>query len=377
MGHDLFSKTEYHRALGSLGISKSSGPVTAKAEQQARHTGKLRESVDPAVDVIRRSLMRFDPRPGGGWLVTVGVPVPFETTTDTTGSMGKNVDIAMHNLPDTYALVAEMLPGYDLQMALGIFGDTADKFILQRPQFEMTAEKIVSYLADMVPERDGDDFPEDQHYGLFAAAYLTDAYINRIGLKGYHFCVSDAYAHNWFSMGDLKRVFGNSVLDYVNENVKRNFGENKFFTPEQIESLSIREVVQDLLKISHAFFLQVKDNVSTHSFWSEIYGENRIISIPDTHCLPQVQAAIVGLTEGTLTLENTEEWLTKHGVEKYTAASLTKSLSKIPIGAQELLRANLKRPLPKMGDVFSEKTDLWPADGDTLESEQSDRMSWL
>ena len=87
MGRNIFSEEEYSSTKKTLGIDDHEGPVTFKAEQQARETGKLRESVDPAVDVIRRSLMRFDPYPGGGWMVTTGVPVPFEAITDTTGSI--------------------------------------------------------------------------------------------------------------------------------------------------------------------------------------------------------------------------------------------------------------------------------------------------
>lgn len=379
MGREVFSRSSFSESKRAFGITRDTG-VTAKAEQQAKQTGKLLATVDPAHDVIRRSLMRFDERPGGGWIVTVGVPMPLESEVDTTGSMGNNVDISMKNLPDTYEMAAEVLPGYDPQMALGIFGDTSDKFIFQRPQFEMTAKAIVNYLKDMVPERDGGDWSEDPHYGLFAAAYLTDAYINRVGLKGYHFCISDADAHDHFTMNNMRRVFGEDVLDYVNANIQKCYGTNKHFTESRINSLRIGDVVEDLLTLSHAFFLQVKNDASAsvYDFWKEIYGRERVIQIPSTKYLPQVQAAIVGLTEETLTLGDAADWLVQHKVDRYTADSLTDQLARIPLGAQAILRANLEHPLPKAGDIFQKKTDLWSSsDSQATTTAGSGGIDWL
>lgn len=377
MGREVFSRSSFSESRRDFGITRDTG-VTARAEQQAKQTGKLLATVDPAQDVIRRSLMRFDERPGGGWIVTVGVPMPLESEVDTTGSMGGNVDISMKNLPDTYEMAAEVLPGYDLQMALGIFGDASDKFIFQRPQFEMTAKAIVNYLKDMVPERDGGDWSEDPHYGLFAAAYLTDAYINRIGLKGYHFCISDADAHEYFTMSNMRRVFGGDVLEHVNANVQKCYGANKHFTEARINSLQIGDVVEDLLTLSHAFFLQVKSNANAYDFWKEVYGRERVIQIPSTEFLPQVQAAIVGLTEGTLTLNDAADWLAQHKVDRYMADSLAGQLARIPLGAQAILRANLEHPLPKAGDIFQQKTDLWPSSySQVTTTAESGGIDWL
>lgn len=375
MGRETFSRTSYSETRRDLGITRDVG-VTAEAEQQAQETGKLAPTVDPAHDVIRRSLMRLDKSPSGGWIVTVGMPIPLESEVDTTASMGSNVDISMRNLPDTYELAAEMLPGCDPQLALGIFGDVTDKFVFQRPQFEMTAKAIVGYLKDMVPERDGGDIPEDPQYGLFAAAYLTNAYINRIGLKGYHFCVSDATAHDCFDMRNLRRVFGDNVLKHVNANVAECYGQKKHFTESRIESLRIGDVVKDLLTLSHAFFLQVRARISVTDFWEEIYGPERVITIPTTEHLPQVQAAIIGLTEGTLSINDTADWLRQHKVDRWTADDLTDQLAKIPLGAQAILRSKLKRPLPKAGDIFKRKTDLWPTDSKTTTTEKGG-MDWL
>ncbi len=376
MGGPRFSRSDFEESKITFGITSDTG-VTEEAERQARVTGKLRSSVDPSQDVVRRSLMRFDPTADGNWIVTVGVPMPVESEVDTTSSMGDNVDIAMRNLPDTYELTAEMLPGYDPQLAMGIFDDEVDRFIFQRSQFEMTAKRIVGALKDMVPGRWGGDVAEDPQYGLFAAAYLTDAYINRIGLKGYHFCISDAPAHDRFSMKNLVRVFGADVLERANENIKQHYGENKRITAAMIPGLTIKAVVQDLLKLSHAFFIQVENRSTVRNFWKDIYGRDRVITIETTDYLPQVQAAVIGLTEGTLMLSDTGSWLRQHGVPDHMIQNLVDQLAKIPLGAQANLRAQLEHPLPKAGDIFAQKTDLWPISKDQSDTAQDGGIDWL
>lgn len=352
MGYETFSRTSYKATVREI-IPKS-GPATARAEQKARETGKLNPLVDPAeYGVIRRSLPRFEQSDDGLYMLTVGVPMPLESRVDTTGSMGHNVDVAIKVLPNVYDLCAQMLPDYDLQIATGIFGDIVDNFVLCRPQFEMTAEKIVEQLSLMVPERDGGDTPEDPHYGLFGAAYLTDARINGYGIKGYDFTISDAPARERLSEKQLVRIFGKEVFDKIAEN-GHQIDKNDLPTT--------KEVVKDLLKRAHAFFLQVGDYTETSHFWTEVFGKDRLVILPDTELIPHVQAVIIGLTEGTLGLDGVIDFLTKNNVNEVTAKRILRSVSNIPIGAQVVLRSKLEKPLPKKGDFFASKTDLWPVD---------------
>lgn len=353
MGYDTFTRDAFVRAREEH-VPRGSRSTTERAEQKARETGKLDPLVDPAgFNVIRRSLLRFEQCDNKLWQLTVGTSVPIETRLDTTGSMGGNVDIAMRVLPDAFELFAKVLPGCDIHVATGIFGDVSDNFVLCRPQFEMLAEKVVKQLTLMVPERDGGDEDEDPHYGLFGAAYLVDAYINRIGLKGYDFTISDASAHDYYSAVQLVRVFGEEVFDKVAANgheIKRS------------NLPSIKEVVEHLLKRAHAFFLQVGENPHTKQFWSEIFGANRVVVLPRTEVAPHVQAAIIGLTEGTLSLRDVEKFLTGAGLSSTDAEKVVRSVVNIPIGAQAALPNYNKRP--KKGDLFKEKTDLWPISAD-------------
>lgn len=374
MGRGRFSREAYVSMVES--IVPKEGPVTRRAEQLAHETGKLHPLVDPqGFGVIRRSLPRFEQRPDDLWVLTVGTPMPVETRVDTTGSMGDNVDIAVRALPDAFELCGSVLPGYDLQIATGIFADVSDRFILCRPQFEMEAEKIVEQLTLMVPERHGGDTPEDPHYGLFGAAYLVAAYINRIGLMGYDFTVSDAPARDQLDERQLRRVFGDEVFDRVAENG---------YTLDLRDLPTTVDVVQDLLKRAHAFFLQVGHDRETTEFWTRIFGPERVVVLPSTELLPQVQATIIGLTEGTLGLDEVQPFLRKHNVSQADATRIVRSVANIPIGVQAALPNYSRRP--QKGDVFRTKTDLWPIDpdelgsaaaGDTTGGEEPGTVHWL
>ncbi len=355
MGRDRLTRATYN--VAHTAYVPTRGSATRVAEQNAFSSGKLDPLVDPAeYGVVRPSRVRFDQRPDGLYVVTVGLPVPIEIRLDTTGSMGGNVERAIKVLPDTYELASRMLPGMDPHMAIGIFGDCADRFVLNRPQFEMTADKLVHQLTLMVPEHGGaGNGGEDPQYGLFGGAYLVNAYANRIGLKGYDFTITDEPARSQLSDSQLVRVFGPDVYDKAREN-GHDIAKG--------ELPSTKQVITDLLKRTHAFVLIVGDRRDAQDFWPHVIDPSRIVRLPSVDLLPQVQASIIGLTEGTLTLTHLPAFLTDTGVSKRDAEAIVRSIVNIPIGAQTTLENFGKGPKP--GDVFHEKTDLWPMDPDDV-----------
>lgn len=333
--------------------------ATHRAEQQVMETHELNPLVDPGSNnwgKSRRSLIRFNPLPDGRFEVAVGLSVPVELRLDTTGSMGDNVDIALKGIPDTRDnLQNVMRPGCEAHVATGVFNDVVDKFsdgsrgvVMTRSQFEMT-EKMAEQMQYHIPMRQGGDGPEDPHYGLFGAAYLTSFFINRIGLKGYDFTISDATAHPSLEKSQLIRIYGEDVFEAVAANGHR-------IDPDKLPSN--RKMVQDLLTRSHAFFLQVGKNDTVRSHWANLMGAERIVVLPRTALIPQVVAVIVGLTEGTLELLSVEEFLEERGVGKSDAQSIARSVRNIPIGAQTVLEHF--NNIPRRGDIFETKEDLWP-----------------
>jgi hypothetical protein len=357
MGNNTGARRAYEAVVERAARAPS---ATHIAEKQVMETQELNPLVDPGANnwgKSRRSLIRFNNLADGRFEVAVGLSVPVEIRLDTTGSMGHNVDVALKGIPDTRDyLDSVMRPGCEAHVATGVFNDVVDRFsngkpgvVMTRSQFEMT-EKMAEQMQYHIPMRQGGDGPEDPHYGLFGAAYLTSFYINRIGLKGYDFTISDATAHSALQSSQLERIYGKDVYDAVAENGHQ-------FSPKNLPSN--RQVVKDLLTRSHAFFLQVGNNPETTRFWTDLMGENRIVVLPRTELLPQVVSAIVGLTEGTLDLQSVREYLETRGVSKRDAELIERSVRNIPIGAQTVLE-NFNN-IPVRGDIFNTKEDLWPA----------------
>lgn len=362
----VFSRSSYEESRATRGLT-SDRDVTRKGEQQVKKTGKLSPLVDPAIDVLRRSMLRLDPTEDGQWEVTVGCPMDIETSVDSTGSMGDNVDRAMGALPRTYELCAAMLPGYDPQLALGFFGDVSDDFVLNRPQFEMEADKIVGYLSEMNPEKDGGDYPEDPQYSMFASAYLTSAFTNKIGLKGYYFMCTDASMHGRISADTLERVFGKGVWDALKEN---GYGYSRQDPP------MVDDVIRELKEKKHAFVLALGDA----EYEYRKYFQGRIIPLKSTEYLPEFESVIIGITEGKLEPEDVEGYLKDHHVPKHEIQVALDALLALPFALQRELEQQNKVYIPQAGDIFANKADLRPVvkREDAAEEESNDENSaWL
>ena len=365
MGRETFTHYSFETAVESKGISferkadgtrRATSSVTREAEQRSRNTGKLDPAVDPAIMVIRRSLPRFEEMPDGRFEMTVGCPMDVESSCDTTGSMGDNVQTMIEVLPETYGIISEVLPGYDLQLALGIFGDQVDDFIVNRPQFEMTAEKIVDYVTKLVPESGGGDGPEDPQYAIFGAAYLTDTYTNRLGLKGYHFLITDAPMHN-------ERLDPNLIERVYGENVWKDLADNGFPEITRNNLPDYNDMFKQLHNRAHAFMIGLD---GATSYFSTYYDVQHRIDIRDTRCLPAIEAAVIGLTEGTLQPMDLRKFLKEHQVSTANIDRAMPGLSQVELSAQRKLEQAAKIVIPKKGDIFAKKTDKQPVNASAL-----------
>lgn len=366
MGRETFSRDAYSRVH-----TKATRGGTTAATSAAEERVRAGEGMDPLVDPkglphlgsIRRSMPRFE-KQGDVWVMTRGVAMAEETLLDTTGSMGNNVDLAFAVLPNSYDMLTggknPVLGRYDVQIATGIFNDVEDTTrgrgnvpVFCRSQFEM-GEKIADQMTRLVPGRGGcGNGKEDPQFGLFGAAYLTAASINGYGLKYYHFTISDEPVVETIDLGWLKRIFGEDVLDRVKENTEQ------VFAPKNIPDTS--DTVRYLQGNAHAFFLQVGDRHDVTRQWTDLYGPEHVVNLPHgTEFLHCVKACIIGLTEGVLSLSDVSEYLRGHSVPNDVAKAIVAAVSHIPLSAQTLY-PNFSR-LPKAGDVFLNKTDLWPVD---------------
>lgn len=371
MGKKTSSRESFSSAASAARSASRGAPVTGKAEQKAKETGELNPLVDPkGYGLIRESRPRFEEITSGPlagkFRMTVGTPLAIEKRLDTTASMGDNVDRALEVMPHAFEYYPLVAPGYDVQLSFSTFNDIGDPIVLCRSQFEMEAEKIVAQLTYMIPCRDGGDVPEDPHYGLFGAAYLTSAYINRIGLKGYDFTITDAPARDLLDKRQLVRIYGDEVFTRCADN-GHEIDAKHLPTTE--------EVVQALLKRAHAFVFMVSNRGDSRhgAFWKRLYGSNRVIELPNINLLPQVQTAVIGLTEGVLTLRGLKEYLRSVQTPDREIPAIERSLANIPIGAQASLPNYSKRP--KADDIFETKQSLWPMSKQEIEKLTGGRVA--
>lgn len=350
MGKLVFSREVYKAASSRL--TREGRPATERGEQHVKKTGRLNPLVDPAeYGVVRESRIRLAERPDSLWTVSVGTPVPIEYRLDVTTSMGDNVDRAHKALPEICELTSAALPGRDPFYCASVFGDIVDQFVLCRGQFEALADRMVDQLTLMHPDRDGGDMPEDPHYGFFGAAYLTNAYLHRIGLRSYDFTITDAPCHDRLSETQLKRIFGPEVFNKARENGHE-------MSPKDLPTN--QELVAEMLKRDHAFMLLVADRGerSLVHFWSGLFNREQVVVLPRIELVPHIVAAIIGLTEGTFDLRSAADFLRSGNISKDDARRVVDAVAHIPLGAQAAL-PNFGK-MPKKGDVFAKKTDLWP-----------------
>lgn len=333
------------------------GSVTHAGEQRAREGRGLDPLVDPSQHGVIRLVYNFLVPEEGQFLLKCGVAMPVKTDLDTTGSMGGNVEIAFVALPKVQNLLVQgpnaVLRRYHAEIATGIVQDEEDQFPYQVSQFEPDNE-VDRQMGLLVPEKKGGDSTEDYQIGLFATAYLTKISISRYGLKGYYFIVGDEIGRDTLhrfhkSIPILEYVFGQSVYE-------------KAFGPSyQSHNLpSTVEIGRKVLEDWHVFFLQVGNINYTTTWWKKILGRERVIILPQTEDLAEVQAVIIGLTEGVLDLQNVIEFLTSAGVNSGNAQRIVRAVANIPIGAQAKLQ-NFGR-IPMAGARFKTRDDIWPMD---------------
>jgi len=347
--------------------AKSTGSTTSAGEKRHQEGKGLDPRVDPKANgVIRRSKSyKSDEIFPGKIVLFRGTAMLVETRLDSTGSMKSYIDTALRVLPETYKLVGKALKRYDPQIITSIFGDVVDNYILCRSEAEMDV-RIAEQMTLMVPEGRGGDDPEDPQFGFFGGAYLTYCEAVELGLKSYDFTITDTDAHDEISLRNLKRVFGEEVIQKCKEN-GYEIDEHQLPNTEQI--------AHDLMKRTHAFVLMVNDHSWPIRYWSNIFGPERVVLLPKTSLIPEVEAAIIGLTEGVLELSTLEDFLVENGTNRSDAVAIKRAVAGIPLGAQALLDNFEKIPLK--GAIYASKDDLWPiAENEIEEEETTGSSTW-
>lgn len=348
-------------------IHRDGGSATHLGEQRARQGLGLDPLVDPKTRGSTRAsqnllVLQPDKTWLKTWLLECGPAMPVDTNTDTTGSMGGNVDIAFRVQPQVQNLLVQgegaVLGRYHVQMATGVIQDRLDQFPYQHSEFEPDNE-VEAQMRLLVPERSGGDSTEDYQFGLWYVGTRVQTDIRRYGLKGYYFVVGDEQGRDRLNPQDISDLFG--VRD--------------------VQECSIRELGQLVLQNWHTFFLQIEDTPYVTSYWSQALGPERVVLMPRTEQLAVVQALIIGLTEGTLDLQSGLDFLGNSRINRTEAKQVIKAVSHIPLRAQADLPGFDKIPLK--GALFGSREDLWPIgytdsspNNPPSPSSQKEEISW-
>ncbi|MBI5733090.1 hypothetical protein HY967_03990 [Candidatus Jorgensenbacteria bacterium] len=345
-----WSDTTY-RARATVARERKS--VTFEGEDRAKQGKGLDPLVDPAqYNVVRMSNNLLVPD-GDEFVLQFGTAMPVKTDLDTTGSMGGNVEVAFKALPKVQDLLVQganaVLKRYHVQIQTCVVQDQGDQFPFQSTQFEPDNE-VERQMGLLVPERRGGDSTEDYQLGLFAAGYLTKTSIVNYGLKGYYFIVGDEIGRDELDARGtlLRKVFGKEVME-------------KAFDSKKPQSLpTLEQIAKKVLEKWHVFFLQIGSQGSTTNWWSNLIGEDRVVKLSRTEDLAQVQACIIGLTEGVIKPKGIPEFLKAIKTDGAAIARITNDLAGIPVGMQTALPNFDKIPTP--GSRFKNREDIWPID---------------
>ena len=350
-------------------VQSQGGRATLEAEQRVKQGKGLDTLVDPKARGVIRVAGNLLVPVGDVFELPYGIAMPVKTDTDTTASMGQNVDIAFAVQPKVQNLLIQgrraVLKRYHAQLATGSIGDRTNRYPYQATQFEPDNE-VERQMGLLVPERNGGrDTTEDYQLSLFATAYLTKTTIVEYGLRGYYSAIGDERGRDTFDAGDLKRVFGPDVL-------KLAFGSDDKSLP------SVKDTAKQVLKNWHGFFLQVYDTDYTKKWWGTVFGKERIIELPRTEDLAEIQAVVIGLSEGTLDLQSASDFLRENEVSAADAKRIVEACTGIPL--REQCKAKDFDAIPLAGAKFASRDDIWPiGSGKETKSESEpagDKKKW-
>lgn len=317
------------------------GPVTFRGEQRSQEGRGLNPLIDPRTHDARREALNLLVKHDDAWRLDFGIAMPVTTALDTTGSMGRNVDIAFGVIPSIQSLFVQgaqaVLSRYHVQFATAVIQDVGDEHPYQHSEYEPDNEMEVQ-MQMLVPERSGGDSTEDYQLDLWYTAFRVRTMIVNYGLKGYHFIVGDERGRDYLRPGSVSRVFG---VDDLQSNI------------------GAEELGHQVLQGWHTFFLQVGDLDYTTVYWAKVLGRDRVVILPRTENIAEVQAVIIGLTEGVLDLQSAADFLTDFArTSPRNVENIVRAVAHVPLRVQADL-PNFGR-IPPAGSIFASREDTWP-----------------
>ena len=170
----------------------------------------------------------------------------------------------------------------------------------------------------------------------------------------------------------IERVYG--------ENVWKELADNGHANITRKTLPDYDDMFKALHARAHAFMISLK---GAEDYFERYYDDHHRICISDTRCLPAIEAAIIGITEGTLQPMEVKKFLKDHQVSERNAGQGLPGLNRVMFAAQRKLQQAAGIVIPVKGDIFAMKTDLQPVAkaGETVEApkpkKEPKKSSWI
>ena len=235
---------------------------------------------------------------------------------DVTGSMGEAPMTLQKKLPELLGLLMRKAYIPDPQILFGGIGDaTCDAVPLQVGQFESDNRMDENLDNIFLEGGGGGQRTESYELAMYFIARHTqiDCWTKR-GRKGYLFIIGDEMAYPQVNKSEVKK----HIADGLESN------------------LSIKQLVQELKKRYHVFYLLPKassygGDKDILRFWRALLGET-VLELQESEAVCEVIALAIGMTEGTVDLAAGAADLKEWGVSKTIVKTVTSALAALPTG---------------------------------------------
>lgn len=300
--YDHATHATYSSTVSSRGLAGTAFAYNADVEA-GRTEAKVHDLLNPRG--VTRESRDSDAHPNS---------VPIIVAFDVTGSMKTIPKTFQQKLPSLMGLLA--LRGYvtDPQVMFMAVGDAvSDKGPLQVGQFESSVEMDDDLERIWLEGHGGGQNMESYelaHY--FAARHTaTDAWERR-QRKGYLFTMGDECFYPSVEPSRVRHVMGDTL-------------------PERIQTGAI---VQECQQRWHVFHFHVqqgsyRNDPSIIGAWRTILGEEHVILLENADAVAEMIGLVVGLTEGTVTVDRAVHDLRQLGYDEAGARALVDALGHV------------------------------------------------
>jgi len=334
----------------SVGTFDSKKHEAVKAEIRARaekvetvgrsyyeRTGHMPDNVS-CKGTIRKSQNVLSPE----GILAYGIKKVIADCSDTTGSMGDNVERAFDAMSVFSDVMVGAFPDFHWDYAAGIMQDIDDSHgVCQFAQFE-SDNRRTDRMRELVPDRNGGDSPEDYRFLMRYLADRSRLDVNRYGGRGYAMFVLDQVDRDYaLTAGDVKSHLGYDL---------------------QGSSCTTLDVWTALKRKFYPYILQVgsggagRRNEVTN--WWERTVKDPVIVVDHLELLPWYKVGIVYMTEtATPSLD---------GLAKILANGNTRvSQSDVRViwdAVKGIWSAGMEAKIeyPEKGSKFDNRRHMWP-----------------